>query len=135
MSDRPQRPEDRSPQEKLRIVNESSRLNDTQLGEFLRREGVHEEDLNRWREDALGGLAGAHKGQPPSKRLRELERELKRKEKLSARLGETAGRDSDRQHAHDRHRPRHRTPHSHELPPDWSVETRSRARARAPPRH
>ena len=59
-------------------------MNDSELGEFLRREGIQEEDLERWREEALGGLGGARKAQPPSKRLRELERELRRKDKALA---------------------------------------------------
>lgn len=73
-----------SPQDKLRVVSDAARLNDSELGEFLRRAGIHEDDLARWREEALGGLGGARKGQPPSKRIRELERELRRKEKALA---------------------------------------------------
>lgn len=73
-----------SPQDKLRVVSDAARLNDSELGEFLRRAGIHEDDLARWREEALGGLGGTRKGQPPSKRIRELERELRRKEKALA---------------------------------------------------
>ena len=84
MSETPRRPDDMTPQEKLRVVNEAARLNDSELGEFLRREGIQEEDLDRWREEALGGLGAPRKAQPPSKRIRELERELRRKEKALA---------------------------------------------------
>lgn len=84
MSEQPRRPDDLSPQDKLRVVTESTRLNDSELGEFLRREGIHEGDLTRWREEALGGLGGGRKEQAPSKRIRELERELRRKEKALA---------------------------------------------------
>lgn len=84
MSDKPHRPEDLSPQEKLGLINEAARLNDDELGEFLRRQGIHEDDLKRWREEALGGLSGANKSPPPSKRLRDLERQLKRKDKALA---------------------------------------------------
>lgn len=84
MTDDSRRPEDRSPLEKLRVVSDASRLDDAQLGDFLRREGIHEADLERWREEALGGLAGPRPGQPPSKRIRELERELRRKDKALA---------------------------------------------------
>lgn len=87
MADQSRRPDDFSAQEKLRVVNEAARLNDSELGEFLRREGIQEDDLERWREDALGGLGAARKPQPPSKRIRELERELRRKDKA---LAETA---------------------------------------------
>jgi transposase-like protein len=85
MPDQPRRPEDRSPLEKLRLVAEASRLNDSELGEFLRREGIQEDDLERWREEALGALGGARKAQQaPSKRIRQLERELARKDKALA---------------------------------------------------
>ncbi len=81
------RPDDRSPEEKLRLVNEAARLDDSALGEFLRREGIHEEDLQRWRRQALGGLEGKANGVAPTRRVRELERELRRKDKA---LAETA---------------------------------------------
>lgn len=85
MPEKQQRPEDLNPRDKLRLVIEAARLDDAQLGDFLRREGVHEEDLSRWREEAVSGLSGATKASaPPSKRMRDLERELKRKDKALA---------------------------------------------------
>lgn len=84
------RPEDRSPDEKLRLVHEAGGLSEADLGEFLRRHGLHEADLAAWREAALGGLAGGPSAQPRSgeaKRVRELEKELRRKDKA---LAETA---------------------------------------------
>jgi transposase len=87
MPDQPRRPEDRTPLEKLRVVADASRLNDSELGEFMRREGIQEDDLERWRAEALSALGGASKAQPPSKRIRQLERELLRKDKA---LAETA---------------------------------------------
>jgi len=84
------RPEERSPEDKLRLVLEAGTLSDADLGEFLRRHGIHEADLAAWREAALGGLGV----QPPAstrsndaKRVRELEKELRRKDKA---LAETA---------------------------------------------
>jgi transposase-like protein len=41
----PRRPEERSAEEKLRLVLEVGGLTDAELGEFLRRHGVHEADL------------------------------------------------------------------------------------------
>ena len=55
----PQRPEDRSAEEKLRLVLEASALTETQLGEFMRRQGLHEADLAAWRDMALGALGAA----------------------------------------------------------------------------
>lgn len=74
--------------EKLRIVMEASALTDSELGAFLRREGVHEAALAQWRAPAEAAL-----GEPlrrrttPSlevKRIKELERERDRKEKALA---------------------------------------------------
>jgi len=84
MTDKPRRPEDLSAQEKLRVLAEASSLSDSKLGEFIRREGIHESDLARWREEALRGLSGAGKAAAPSKRERDLERELRRKDKALA---------------------------------------------------
>ena len=84
------RPEDRSPDEKLRLVLEASALSEAALGEFLRRHGLHEADLAAWRQAALVGLQGGQTAQPragESKRVRELEKELRRKDKA---LAETA---------------------------------------------
>lgn len=84
------RPKDWSAEEKLAVVTEAARLSDDELGEFLRRKGLHEAQLMEWREAALGAL-GSRKGTIASKaearRIRELERELQRKEKA---LAETA---------------------------------------------
>lgn len=84
------RPEDRSPEDKLRLVLEAGGLVDAELGEFLRRHGIHEADLAAWREAALGGLGvqpGASTRASDARRVRELEKELRRKDKA---LAETA---------------------------------------------
>jgi len=83
------RPDDRQADEKLRLMLEASALSEAELGEFLRRNGLHEADLAAWREAALTALSG---GAVPSrsgegKRVRELEKELRRKDKA---LAETA---------------------------------------------
>jgi transposase-like protein len=84
------RPDDRSPDEKLRLVLEASALSGADLGEFLRRHGLHDADLACWREAALSGLGAGQPSQHRSaeaKRVRELEKELRRKDKA---LAETA---------------------------------------------
>ncbi|MBC7174611.1 MAG: winged helix-turn-helix transcriptional regulator [Polyangiaceae bacterium] len=77
----------RSPEDKVRIVREAAELRDEELGAFLRREGLHEEDLAAFREEvwsaAVAGLSGPKKprgGSEEDKRIKELERELRRKE-------------------------------------------------------
>jgi len=87
------RPEDWSPEEKLKAVLDSAALADDQLGAFLRRKGLHETHLQQWRLRMLNGLGkpGGDKKPPRSavdlKRIRVLEKELKRKDKA---LAETA---------------------------------------------
>jgi transposase len=91
----PGRPDDRLPEEKLRIVLAAHGLSEEQLGALLRREGVHEADLAEWRralqEGALASLgkpAGASaKEKADARRIRELEAEVRRKDKA---LAETA---------------------------------------------
>ncbi len=81
---------ERSPEEKMRLVLEASRLSETELGAFLRREGLHADDVDEWRDAMIAGLKP-----PPSKharsqevrRVRQLEKELRRKDKA---LAETA---------------------------------------------
>lgn len=73
--------------EKLRVVAEAMKLGDGEIGELLRREGLHEPLLQRWRAEAEAGLTDApRKGRrsPEAKRIRELERELRRKDKALA---------------------------------------------------
>jgi transposase len=73
--------------EKLRVVVDAAKLKESELGEFLRREGLHEAQLTQWRADAEAALTDApRKGRrsPEAKRIRELERELRRKEKALA---------------------------------------------------
>ena len=79
-------PDARSPEEKLRLVVESQALPDTELGEFLRRNGVHEAQLLRWCEAMVRALVESK--EPKSSRekqaLKELRRELERKDKALA---------------------------------------------------
>lgn len=84
----PVRPEDLPATEKLRLLRESLELSDDELGAFLRRHGLHQAQLDQWREKALEALQKpkrAHSGKSPeAKRIRELERELNRKDKALA---------------------------------------------------
>lgn len=81
-----------SAQEKLRVVLEASSLSEEELGAFLRREGLHEAQLQEWRTKALeaasSALKDSHRKQsertPEARKIRELERELSRKDKALA---------------------------------------------------
>jgi transposase-like protein len=65
---------------------EASRLRDAELGEFLRRKGLHEAQLTQWRQSALEALGGGKPARPSSesRRVRELEKEVLRKDKALA---------------------------------------------------
>jgi transposase-like protein len=85
------RAQDWTMQEKLRIVLEAERLSDEELGVLLRREGLHREQLDQWREaaaDALGKPPARKRGKPEptpeQKRIKDLERQLRHKEKALA---------------------------------------------------
>lgn len=78
--------------EKMRIVMAAAALGPEDLGAFLRREGVHEAELQQWRtavveagQSALDGenqRPAARSGE--GRRIKELERELRRKDKALA---------------------------------------------------
>jgi transposase-like protein len=80
----PRRPQDWTPEERLRAVIESSALSDADLGAWLRREGLHTATLAQWREAALRGLSGGGGAAGDAKRMKDLERELHRKDKALA---------------------------------------------------
>jgi transposase len=82
-----------TPEDKLRVVLEAAAAGEDGLGALLRREGLHEADLERFREEvgeaALEGLRAKGRKRrggltAEQKRIRKLEKELKRKEKALA---------------------------------------------------
>lgn len=79
-----------SPDEKVRVVMDASALSGDELGAFLRREGLHDADLDRFRADvteaAREGLrARTRRGATPEqKEIQRLRKELSRKEKALA---------------------------------------------------
>ena len=84
------RPQDWTADEKLEAVVESASLSEQELGEYLRRKGLHEAQLEQWRQramEALSSKSSRKKASIEAKRVRKLERELRRKEKA---LAETA---------------------------------------------
>lgn len=80
-------PRDWTFEEKLRVVAAAADLSDEELGEFLRREGLHEAQLNEWRaamQSAVMNSRPKKRASGEKKQIRELERELRRKEKALA---------------------------------------------------
>jgi transposase len=84
------RSQKRTAEEKLRLVQEAASLSGEELGAFLRREGVHEAQLDEWRSAVLSALSPPKKKSAgPSSEARQvaaLEKELDRKEKALAEL-------------------------------------------------
>jgi transposase-like protein len=82
------RPDDLPPREKLQLVMEAAKFSDKELGAFLRGHGLHEAQLEEWRQAALGALQKPKKRRPgkspETKRIQELEREVMRKDKALA---------------------------------------------------
>lgn len=71
--------------EKLEVVLEAASIRDAELGEFLRKKGIHEADLKAWRElarDALegGGKAAKHSA-AAERRIKDLEQDIAKKDK------------------------------------------------------
>ena len=89
---RPMRPDDLTAAEKLRLVMEAAGLSDDELGAFLRRNGLHQAQLEEWwckiEEAARSALEKpkrrSKRTSPEAKGIRELERELNRKDKALA---------------------------------------------------
>ena len=84
----PKRPQDKSAEEKLKIVIEAETVAEDQLGAFLRRNGIHEAQLREWRAMMLSGLQkparSSSKTSVETRRINELEKELLRKDKALA---------------------------------------------------
>jgi transposase-like protein len=84
------RAQDWTPEEKLRAVVAGLGLEGEALGAYLRRTGLHQEQLAQWQQSAKTALEGRVSRRPAKaerKRIKELERELRHKEKA---LAETA---------------------------------------------
>jgi transposase-like protein len=83
------RPQDWSAEEKLAAVIEAASVAEGELGAFLRTRGLHQAQLQEWRQRLLASLSarpagGAKRSQAEARRIRQLEQELTRKEKALA---------------------------------------------------
>ena len=85
------RPQDWNIRERLEAIIAYEKLDEAGQGEFLRKRGLHEAHLEKWKEELIEGAKEsgkrARKSSPEQKRIRELERELHKKDKA---LAETA---------------------------------------------
>lgn len=79
------RPQDFRPLERAKVVLEVSELGQGELGEYLRKHGLHREQVEQWRSTLEAALTGTARGaRSESQRVRELEREVARKDKALA---------------------------------------------------
>lgn len=78
------RPQDWTALERAQAVLEASEVPDEELGEFLRRRGLHQEHLDEWRQALEDALSRGRNAKSETKRIRELEREVARKDKALA---------------------------------------------------
>ncbi len=82
----------RTAEEKLRIVMQAASLSEEALGELLRKEGIHQAQLEEWREKVVSAGTDALKDAkrkkseqtPEARENRKLKSELRRKEKALA---------------------------------------------------
>lgn len=81
------RPQDWNAEEKLAAVLEAASLSEEEFGAFLRSRGLHEAQLQQWRDQMLVGLEPKAAKRVEVKRIKDLEKELRRKDKA---LAETA---------------------------------------------
>ncbi len=91
---KPSRPQDWSAKEKLQAVFDAQVLSEQELGEYLRKNGIHSNHIVEWKSEALGNATDKKRGRgrpaldPELVELRaknkELERDLNRKNKALA---------------------------------------------------
>ena len=84
---KPKRLQDWTPLEKLKAVAEADDLEASELGAYLRRKGLHAQQLEAWREAATAALAssgGKRRRTAEQKQIRSLERDLNRKDRALA---------------------------------------------------
>ena len=89
---KPTRPQDRSAEEKLKILNEYVAAPAEERGEILRRLGVHKEHIEEWQSQVLKalkyGAIGKHiersERAEDRRKIKELEKDLRRKDRALA---------------------------------------------------
>ncbi|HXH75741.1 MAG TPA: transposase [Bacteriovoracaceae bacterium] len=93
MTKKSKNPAQFTPEEKLQIIIEAASLKDNQLGDYLRKKGLHSAQLEEWKQDAFAGMKsspGRPKKDPETTELRNkekrLEKELHRKDRALAEM-------------------------------------------------
>jgi transposase len=87
---RQRRPKDWSAEEKMTALMTVAAMPDAELGEFLRKSGLHEAQIKEWRSTILAALSGTQKSadrkktSADAKRINELEKDIRRKDRALA---------------------------------------------------
>jgi transposase-like protein len=82
----------RSPEQKLQAIIETSSMTENELGEYLRKNGLHSADLNEWKVECLSGFKSPGRPKKSSevvelrKEKKELKKNLHRKDKALAEM-------------------------------------------------
>ena len=82
----------RSAEEKFEIILHTQGMSEPEFGKYLRKEGLHSADIERWKQDCLTGISSGNKGRPRKdpeivrleKKEKDLKREIRRKDKALA---------------------------------------------------
>ncbi|RYZ91469.1 MAG: IS3 family transposase [Proteobacteria bacterium] len=67
--------------QKLKAISETLTATETEVGTYLRKEGLHSHELSEWQEQALASLESSSKAQPSREEFNKLQEELKRLER------------------------------------------------------
>jgi transposase len=67
--------------QKLKAVSETLSANETELGSYLRKEGLHSQELSEWQDQALASLESHAKPSPSREEFEKLQDEVKRLER------------------------------------------------------
>jgi len=83
----------KTPDEKLKIIIETASLSENELGQYLRKNGLHSNDIEEWKTECISGLKPSV-GRPKKdaevfelrKDKKELQKELRRKDRALAEM-------------------------------------------------
>ena len=77
-----------NPQQKLKALIETASLSESELGAYLRREGIFSQQLDEWKNDFISSMAKNQKAKPTKddrdQKIKSLEKEILRKDKALA---------------------------------------------------
>ena len=77
-----------TPESKLKVLIETAQLSESELGAYLRKEGLYDTQLSEWKNEILSSMSSGQKKKPAKdgrdQRIKTLDREIQRKDKALA---------------------------------------------------